>query len=235
MEWHSQAASGEVDEKPWARPGSPPEAAGMSLGPSDHPWLADDVGPQSFSPNPIPARQRHYPPSHPHAIDNDNINNEENRTKNITADIEQANTSTPVPFLWPTGPSQRIRPRSPVLSSRCQTSLRSANSDSLTFLPPRASIRTAQIELLVATRHFMEYLNEAGEYARTSYNSAAHTAGSVGRALTSKTAQRTLLTTVLFALGSVVLFAVACVGYLAFYHNYLPDQVISLPVHLQYG
>lgn len=81
----------------------------------------------------------------------------------------------------------------------------------------------------------MDYLNDAGEYARTSYNSAAQTAGSVGRALTSKTAQRTLLTTVLFSLVSVVLFAVACVGYLAFYHNYLPDQVISLPIHLQYG
>lgn len=202
----------------------------MSLGPSDDPWLADDVGPPSFSPNPIPARQ-HYPHEHPHAIGNDNNNSKES----ITADSEQANTSTPIALLLPTGPSPRIRALSPFTSSCSQTSLRSASSDSLTFLPPRASIRTAQLELLTATRRFMDYLNDAGEYARTGYNSAAQTAGSVGRALTSKTAQRTLLTTVLFALGSVVLFAVACVGYLAFYHNFLPDQVISLPVHLQYG
>lgn len=229
MEWNSQAALGEVDEKPWASPGSPREAAGMSLGSSDDPWLADDVGPHFFSPTPIPARQ-HSPHTHPHAIGNDNESKE-----SIIADSEQANTSTPIAILWPAGPSPRIRPLSAFTSWRSQTSLRSVSSNVPTFLSPRASIRTAQLELLIATRRFMDYLNDAGEYARTSYNSAAQTAGSVGRALTSKTAQRTLLTTVLFALGSVVLFAVACVGYLAFYHNYLPDQVISLPVHLQYG
>ncbi|KAK3945586.1 putative adipose-regulatory protein-domain-containing protein [Diplogelasinospora grovesii] len=55
------------------------------------------------------------------------------------------------------------------------------------------------------------------------------------RALTSKTAQRTLLNTVLITVASVVLYGFAVLGYLLFYHNYLPDQVTTVPVHLQYG
>lgn len=234
MEWPSPAVPGEVDEKPWASLGSPPEVAGMSLGASDHPWHADDVGPQPFYPSPIPARQRNHLSvrTQPLALDDDD---DGNSVKNIAASSDQAHTPTHVRLLWPAGPSPIVRPPSPPTPWRSRTASRSACPDSPAFLTTRASTRTARLELLVATRRVMDYLNDAGEYARTSYNSAAQTAGSVGRALTSKTAQRTLLTTVLFSLVSVVLFAVACVGYLAFYHNYLPDQVISLPVHLQYG
>lgn len=55
------------------------------------------------------------------------------------------------------------------------------------------------------------------------------------RAATSKTAQRTLLNTVLIIGASVVLYGLAAVAYLLFYHNYLPDQVTTIPIHLQYG
>ena len=55
------------------------------------------------------------------------------------------------------------------------------------------------------------------------------------KAATSKAAQRTLLNTVLLATASAVLYGAAALGYVLFYHNYLPDQVTTVPVHLQYG
>jgi hypothetical protein len=55
------------------------------------------------------------------------------------------------------------------------------------------------------------------------------------RAATSRQAQSTLLGTVLLVSTSVLLFGLAAVSYLLFYHNYLPDQVTTVPVHLQYG
>ena len=54
-------------------------------------------------------------------------------------------------------------------------------------------------------------------------------------AVTSKTAQRTLVNTILLVVASTILYGSAAFGYLLFYHNYLPDQVTSVPVHLQYG
>lgn len=78
-------------------------------------------------------------------------------------------------------------------------------------------------------------MNEGAEFARSTYNAAWDTAGAVWRALTSKTARRTLLTTMLVSVASAFLFGLACLGYLAFYHEYLPDQVTTVPVHLQYG
>jgi seipin len=81
----------------------------------------------------------------------------------------------------------------------------------------------------------MDYINDGIEYARGTYNSALDLVTTVYNAATSKTAQRTLLTTILFTFLSSVLFLFACVAYLAFYHEYLPDQVLTLPVHLQYG
>ncbi|KAK0628926.1 putative adipose-regulatory protein-domain-containing protein [Bombardia bombarda] len=54
-------------------------------------------------------------------------------------------------------------------------------------------------------------------------------------ALTSKAAQKTVLNTALFVTTSTVLYALAAVGYLFFYHEYLPNQVTTVPVHLQYG
>ncbi|KAK3381594.1 putative adipose-regulatory protein-domain-containing protein [Podospora didyma] len=54
-------------------------------------------------------------------------------------------------------------------------------------------------------------------------------------ALTSKTAQKSLLYTILFTSASAVLYGFAAVSYLVFYHNYLPDQITTVPVYLQYG
>lgn len=81
----------------------------------------------------------------------------------------------------------------------------------------------------------MDYINDGAELARDSYNAAAGAAGSVYGAATSKTARRTLVKTVLFGILSAGLFGMACVAYLAFYHEYLPDQVFTVPMHLQYG
>jgi MFS superfamily sulfate permease-like transporter len=81
----------------------------------------------------------------------------------------------------------------------------------------------------------MDYINDGIEYTRDTYNAALDVTSTVYNAATSKTAQRTLLTTLLFTFLSGVLFFFACVGYLAFYHEYLPDQVMTVPVHLQYG
>lgn len=53
--------------------------------------------------------------------------------------------------------------------------------------------------------------------------------------LFTKSTARTLIITLLVTFISSVLFLFACVGYLAFYHEYLPDQVMTVPVHLQYG
>ncbi|CAK7220021.1 hypothetical protein SBRCBS47491_004048 [Sporothrix bragantina] len=55
------------------------------------------------------------------------------------------------------------------------------------------------------------------------------------RAATSKTAQRTYIYATLLAITSSVLYGVSIIGYLAFYREYVPHQVRSAPVHLQYG
>lgn len=87
----------------------------------------------------------------------------------------------------------------------------------------------------MTARRTMELLNDAAETARSTTQGVLDFAGKLWAAATSRTAQRTVLTTVAFAIVSGVLFAVACLGYAAFYHNYLPDQVTTVPVHLQYG
>ncbi|KAF3761895.1 hypothetical protein M406DRAFT_295601 [Cryphonectria parasitica EP155] len=89
--------------------------------------------------------------------------------------------------------------------------------------------------LPVATRHRMDLVSSGAETLRSGYNATTYTAGSIWGALTSKTAQRTALTSVLLGLVSTFLLGCAAVSYLAFYHEYLPDQVTTLPVHLQYG
>lgn len=55
------------------------------------------------------------------------------------------------------------------------------------------------------------------------------------RAATIRTAKWTLLNTVLITVASAVLYGLAVFAYLLFFHNYLPDQVSSVPIHLQYG
>ena len=100
-------------------------------------------------------------------------------------------------------------------------------------LSRRSGLARQQCQL--AVRRTMNYINDSIEYARGTYKAASDVTSSVYNAATSKTAQRTLLTTLLFTFLSAVLFVFACVGYLAFYHEYLPDQVMTVPVHLQYG
>ncbi|KAL1899925.1 hypothetical protein Sste5346_002791 [Sporothrix stenoceras] len=55
------------------------------------------------------------------------------------------------------------------------------------------------------------------------------------RAVTSKTAQRTYLYTILLVFTSSFLYGIAILGYLGFYNEYVPHQVRSAPVHLQYA
>ncbi|KAL3290953.1 cell division control protein [Colletotrichum asianum] len=55
------------------------------------------------------------------------------------------------------------------------------------------------------------------------------------RAATSKTAQRTLVNVTLLVGTSLLLLPLAATASLLFFRNYLPDQVVSAPVHLQYG
>ena len=95
--------------------------------------------------------------------------------------------------------------------------------------------RLARHQCLLAARRTMDCINDGVEYARGTYNEAVDITSTVYNAATSKTAQRTLLTTLLFTFLSAILFGFACVGYLAFYHEYLPDQIMTVPVHLQYG
>ena len=61
------------------------------------------------------------------------------------------------------------------------------------------------------------------------------TAVDIYNAVTSKPAQRTLLYTVLLGFGAAILYGSSIIGYILFYHSYLPDQIKSIPVHLQYG
>ncbi|OAA67957.1 tubulin-tyrosine ligase [Niveomyces insectorum RCEF 264] len=59
--------------------------------------------------------------------------------------------------------------------------------------------------------------------------------GDAYRAATSKAARRTLVYGALLVAASSVLYGLAVVGYLGFYHDYVPHQVRTAPVHLQYG
>ncbi|KAK1974318.1 putative adipose-regulatory protein-domain-containing protein [Colletotrichum cereale] len=59
--------------------------------------------------------------------------------------------------------------------------------------------------------------------------------GKASRAATSKTAQRTLVNVSLLVGASLFLLPFAAVASILFFRNYLPDQVVAAPVHLQYG
>ena len=54
-------------------------------------------------------------------------------------------------------------------------------------------------------------------------------------AVTSKTARRALVNSILFFITSVALVGLAAFAYILFYRSYLPDQITTVPVHLQYG
>jgi len=55
------------------------------------------------------------------------------------------------------------------------------------------------------------------------------------RAVTSKPVQRAVVNTILVVTGAVSLFCIAGLATALFFQNYFPDQVLSAPVHLQYG
>lgn len=58
--------------------------------------------------------------------------------------------------------------------------------------------------------------------------------GKIYQMATSKRAQRAIVHAGLLVGGSLPLLLFAAVATILFYHNYLPDQVIKIPIHLQY-
>ncbi|KAK7708761.1 hypothetical protein SLS63_013418 [Diaporthe eres] len=131
--------------------------------------------------------------------------------------------------------AQAPNTRPSFLSSTPPSSSSPANALNQPGVPCSRRSHLARHQCLLAARRTMDYINDSVEYARGTYNAVVDITNTVYNAVTSKTAQRTVLTTLLFAFLSSVLFGFACVGYLAFYHEYLPDQVMTVPVHLQYG
>lgn len=55
------------------------------------------------------------------------------------------------------------------------------------------------------------------------------------RALTSKPAKRAVVNTVLLTAASFVLLFFAAIASALFFQSFVPDQVLSRPVYLQYG
>ncbi|GAB1315947.1 hypothetical protein MFIFM68171_06157 [Madurella fahalii] len=72
-------------------------------------------------------------------------------------------------------------------------------------------------------------LREEGRGAAQSIHRVAH------RTFVSRGVQKTVITTTLLLIGAGLLYVPAVFGYLVFYYKYLPDQVTTVPVHLQYG
>lgn len=55
------------------------------------------------------------------------------------------------------------------------------------------------------------------------------------RVATSKTAQKTYINTILFAISSLFLLGLAVVAYVLFYWSFVPHMAVERVVHLQYG
>ncbi|KAM0251562.1 hypothetical protein ACHAP5_001569 [Fusarium lateritium] len=55
------------------------------------------------------------------------------------------------------------------------------------------------------------------------------------RVVTSKPVQRAVVNTVLLVSSAVTLFCTAAIASVLFFQNFLPHEVVTLPVHLQYG
>ena len=55
------------------------------------------------------------------------------------------------------------------------------------------------------------------------------------RVVTSKPVQRAVVNTVLVVSSAVSLLCVAAIASALFFQNFVPDQVLTTPVHLQYG
>lgn len=241
---------------PWVTVEEAEAPAGVSLAACDtcteHPWQQDDVEP--CSPSPAPSF-----PQHATGGARTNItaapaaNKKDQRPEHPSSAFHH--------LLYPTGPSQSAgfsteaapsqhdRPpphRSSLPSLVVSSGLPCASppdrgeaittsTTSSSSSNRRRTTRDACVELLVSARRTMDYLNEGAGFARSTYHAVRDTAAGVWRALTSKTAERTVLTTMLVSLVSTLLFGLACLAYLAFYYEYLPDQVTTAPVHLQFG
>ncbi|KXX75817.1 Seipin, partial [Madurella mycetomatis] len=72
-------------------------------------------------------------------------------------------------------------------------------------------------------------LREEGRDAAQNIHRVAH------RTFVSRGVRKTVITTTLLLISAGLLYIPAVVGYLLFYYKYLPDQVTTVPVHLQYG
>lgn len=55
------------------------------------------------------------------------------------------------------------------------------------------------------------------------------------RAISSKTAQKAYLGTILFTLASLVLLCISTAAYLLFYYSFVPQIGLERVVHLQFG
>ncbi|KAK4164509.1 hypothetical protein QBC43DRAFT_334387 [Cladorrhinum sp. PSN259] len=71
------------------------------------------------------------------------------------------------------------------------------------------------------------YSSVSGLY--TSLRSTAYTI------VTSRAVQKTVISTTLLLISSIILYGIAVVAYLGFYYAYLPSLVSEAPIHLQYG
>lgn len=236
METELEAPWATVEEDAEAEVDGPAVLTGVSLAActeAEHPWRQNDVEPLSPS----------FPP---HATDTQDDTN----GTTITA----RNDTGPLPSVFSLRQSYNLSSAlAPNIVSLLspdrngEEATRAAGEESeqkpVAIAPSsypstwsqRRTVNTAWVDLLDASWQTMNYINDGTELTRSTYNAAWDTVGAVWRALTSKTARRTLLTTVLVSLASAFLFGLACLGYLAFYHEYLPDQVTTIPLHLQYG
>ncbi|WXC58858.1 hypothetical protein SNK03_004757 [Fusarium graminearum] len=70
-----------------------------------------------------------------------------------------------------------------------------------------------------------------GELIRLSMETLQETA----RVVTSKPVQRAVVNTVLLVSTAATLFCTAAIASVLFFQNFLPHEVVTLPVHLQYG
>lgn len=55
------------------------------------------------------------------------------------------------------------------------------------------------------------------------------------RVFTSKPVQRAAVNVVLLVSGAVTLLGLAAIATVLFFQNFVPDQFVTTPVHLQYG
>lgn len=53
--------------------------------------------------------------------------------------------------------------------------------------------------------------------------------------LTSKTTQKTVIYSILGTAASIIFYGMAIIIYISWYNRYLPAQVTTVPLHLQYG